>query len=33
MKVNIRNSALERKVTVFHTIYFPASSYLVFVFV
>ena len=33
MNVNIQYSALEQKVTVFHTIYFPASSYPVFVFV
>ena len=33
MKVNIQYNALERKVTVFSTIYFPASSYPVFVFV
>ena len=32
-KVNIWYSALEQKVTVVHTIYFPASSYPVFVFV
>ena len=33
MKVNIRYSALEWKVTVFRAIYFPALSYPVFVFV
>ena len=33
MKVNIWYSALEWKVTVFCTIYFPASSYPVLVFV
>ena len=33
MKANIQYSALEQKVTVFTTIYFPASSYPVFVFV
>ena len=33
MKVNIWYSALERKVTVFCTIYFPALFYPVFVFV
>ena len=33
MKVNIQYSALEWKVTVFHAIYFPALSYLVFVLV
>ena len=33
MKVNSQYSALERKVTVFLAIYFPASSYPVFVFV
>ena len=33
MKVNIRYSALEWKVTLFCTIYFPALSYPVFVFV
>ena len=32
-KMNIIYSALEWKVTVFSTIYFPASSYPVFVFV
>ena len=32
-KVNIWYSALEWKVTVFSDIYFPASSYPVFVFV
>ena len=31
MKVNSHYSALEQKVTVFCTIYFPASSYPVFV--
>ena len=31
--MNIWYSALEWKVTVFHTIYFPALSYPVFVFV
>ena len=31
--MNIRYSALEQKVTVFCAIYFPASSYPVFVFV
>ena len=31
--MNIQYSALERKVTVFHAIYFPALSYPVFVFV
>ena len=31
--MNIQYSALEQKVTVFYTIYFPASSYPVFVFV
>ena len=31
-KANIRYNALERKVTVFSTIYFPASSHPVFVF-
>ena len=29
--MNISYSALEQKVTVFHAIYFPASSYPVFV--
>ena len=33
MKANIWYSALEWKVTVFSAIYFPASSYPVFVFV
>ena len=33
MKVNIWYSALEQKATVFSAIYFPASSYPVFVFV
>ena len=33
MKANIQYSALEWKVTVFSTIYFPASSYPVLVFV
>ena len=33
MKVNSWYSALERKVTVFRAIYFPASSYPVFIFV
>ena len=33
MKANIPYSPLEWKVTVFSTIYFPASSYPVFVFV
>ena len=33
MKVNSWYSALEWKVTVCHPIYFPASSYPVFVFV
>ena len=33
MKANIWYSALEWKVTVFSPIYFPASSYPVFVFV
>ena len=32
-KANIQYNALEWKVTVFSTIYFPASSYPVFVFV
>ena len=32
MKANIWYSALEQKVTVFSAIYFPASSYPVFVF-
>ena len=32
MKANIQHSALEQKVTVFSAIYFPASSYPVFVF-
>ena len=31
--MNIQYSALEWKVTVFCAIYFPASSYLVFLFV
>ena len=31
--MNIQYSALEQKVTVFSLIYFPASSYPVFVFV
>ena len=33
MKANMWYSTLEQKVTVFSTIYFPASSYPVFVFV
>ena len=33
MKVNSWYSVLEWKVTVFHAIYFPASSYPVIVFV
>ena len=33
MKANIWYNALEQKVTVFSTIYFPPSSYPVFVFV
>ena len=33
MKVSSQYSALEQKITVFHAIYFPASSYPVFVFV
>ena len=33
MKVNSWYSALEQKVTEFHTLYFPALSYPVFVFV
>ena len=33
MKVNIQYSALEQKVTLFSAIYFPASSYPVFIFV
>ena len=33
MKVNSWYSALEQKVTVFYTIYLPASSYPIFVFV
>ena len=33
IKANIQYNALEWKVTVFSTIYFPASSYPVFVFV
>ena len=33
MKANIQYNALEQMVTVFSTIYFPASSYPVFVFV
>ena len=32
MKANIQYNALEQKVTVFSTIYFPASSHPVFVF-
>ena len=31
--MNSQYSVLEQKVTVFHTIYFPATSYPVFVFV
>ena len=31
--MNIQYSALEQKVIVFHAIYFPASSYPVFVYV